>query len=54
VARVYSPEDGAVLGLQGMINDLIQKSDFDPGGDAPSAADLLPALRPTVLAGWPA
>jgi len=45
VARVYSPEDGAVLGLQGMINDLIQKSDFDPGGDAPSAVDLLPALR---------
>src|ERR1700692_892419 len=25
VARVYSPEDGAVLGLPGMINDLIQK-----------------------------
>jgi methylmalonyl-CoA mutase len=45
VARVYSPEDGAVLGLQGMINDLIQKSDFDPGRDAPSAADLLAALR---------
>src|SRR5205807_10542469 len=44
VARVYSPEDGAVLGLQGMINDLIQKSDFDPGVDAPSAVDLLPAL----------
>jgi methylmalonyl-CoA mutase len=45
VARVYSPEDGAVLGLQGMINDLIQKSDFDLTGDAARGADLLPALR---------
>jgi methylmalonyl-CoA mutase len=51
MARVYSPEDGAVLGLQGMINDLIQKSDFDPGGDAPSAADLLPALRSDSFGG---
>ena len=51
VARVYSPEDGAVLGLQGMINDLIQKSDFDPGGDAPSAVDLLPALRSDSFGG---
>jgi len=51
VARVYSPEDGAVLGLQGMINDLIQKSDFDPGGDAPSAADLVPALRSDSFGG---
>src|SRR6266436_2658532 len=51
VARVYSPEDGAVLGLQGMINDLIQKSDFDPGGDAPSAVDLLPAVRSDSFGG---
>jgi methylmalonyl-CoA mutase len=51
VARVYSPEDGAVLGLQGMINDLIQKSDFDPGGDAPSAADLVLALRSDSFGG---
>jgi isobutyryl-CoA mutase len=45
VARVYSPEDGAVLGLQGMINDLLQKSDFDPAGDGPRGGDILPALR---------
>jgi len=45
VARIYSPEDGAVLGLQGMINDLIQKSDFDLTGDAPQGAEVLPALR---------
>jgi methylmalonyl-CoA mutase len=29
VARIYSPEDGAALGLQGMINDVVSKSDFD-------------------------
>jgi methylmalonyl-CoA mutase len=29
VTRVYSPEDGARLGLQGMINDVVATSDFD-------------------------
>ncbi|MCB0482096.1 MAG: methylmalonyl-CoA mutase family protein [Flavobacteriales bacterium] len=32
ITRIYSPDDGRELGLQGMINDLIQKSDF-PLGD---------------------
>jgi len=45
VARLYSPEDGAVLGLQGMINDLMQQSDFDLGGDGPRGVDILPAVR---------
>lgn len=30
VSRIYSPDDGRSLGLQGMINDLLQKSDFIP------------------------
>ena len=29
VTRLYSPEDGARLGLQGMINDVVSASDFD-------------------------
>ncbi len=29
VCRIYSPEDGQKLGLQGMINDICQKSDYD-------------------------
>ncbi|NMG37106.1 methylmalonyl-CoA mutase [Azoarcus sp. TTM-91] len=37
VTRIYSPEDGASLGLQGMINDLVERCDFDLGGAAPSA-----------------
>jgi len=28
ITRIYSPDDGRALGLQGMINDLVQKSDF--------------------------
>jgi methylmalonyl-CoA mutase len=29
ITRIYSPDDGRSLGLQGMINDLVQKSDFE-------------------------
>ncbi len=36
VARVYSPDDGREMGLQGMINDLIEKSDFATGENPPS------------------
>ncbi len=28
IARIYSPDDGRAMGLQGMINDLLAKSDF--------------------------
>ncbi len=28
IARIYSPDDGRSMGLQGMINDLLQKCDF--------------------------
>jgi methylmalonyl-CoA mutase len=31
VSRIYSPDDGREMGLQGMINDLIKKSDFPLG-----------------------
>ncbi len=31
VTRIYSPDDGRHLGLQGMIDDLIQKADFTTG-----------------------
>lgn len=31
IARIYSPDDGRELGLQGMINDVIEKSDFPRG-----------------------
>ena len=31
VAKIYSPEDGAAVGLQGLINDLVSKIDFATG-----------------------
>jgi len=31
ITRIYSPDDGRKLGLQGMINDLLEKSDFPSG-----------------------
>src|SRR6266850_1359401 len=35
VARIYSPEDGQRMGLQGMINDILARCDFDPTQHAP-------------------
>jgi methylmalonyl-CoA mutase len=32
ITRIYAPDDGRSMGLQGMINDLVQQSDF-PTGD---------------------
>jgi methylmalonyl-CoA mutase len=31
ITRIYHPDDGRAMGLQGMINDLIQKCDFPVG-----------------------
>src|SRR6056297_2844512 len=31
ICRLYSPDDGREMGLQGMINDLVRKSDFPVG-----------------------
>jgi isobutyryl-CoA mutase len=45
VARIYSPEDGARLGLQGMIDDVIQTSDYDLTPLAPKAKDALSTLQ---------
>ncbi len=42
VTRIYSPEDGQKLGLQGMIDDMMARCDFDPGARAP---DDLAAIR---------
>ena len=42
IARIYSPDDGMEMGLQGMINDLVEKSDFPTGGkDATVSIDRI-------------
>jgi len=42
VARIYTPEDGQKMGLQGMINDMLARCDFDLAAHAP--ADLTQVL----------
>src|SRR3546814_6705356 len=39
VARLYSPEDGASMGLQGMINDVIRGCDYDLTPLAPQRSE---------------
>src|SRR5213592_5243916 len=39
VARIYSPEDGQRMGLQGMINDMLARCDFDLAQFAPKTLE---------------
>jgi len=57
VARIYSPEDGQKMGLQGMINDMVMRCDVDlaklaprdlkavKGGDRRKLAQLITTLE---------
>lgn len=46
VTRIFSPQDGAVLGLQGMINKVLELSDFSPADSGPvEEAQILSALQ---------
>ncbi|MAZ28790.1 MAG: methylmalonyl-CoA mutase [Cytophagaceae bacterium] len=44
ITRIYSPDDGRELGLQGMINDLVEKCDH-PVGDLALSQNITPALQ---------
>src|SRR5258705_8061487 len=43
VARIYSPEDGQKMGLQGMIDDMLARCDFDTAQYAPKDLQALKA-----------
>lgn len=45
VTRIYSPQDGSKLGLQGMINDVMAKSDFSLALSADNAKQIISDLR---------
>src|SRR3954467_1839540 len=50
VARISSPEDGQRMGLQGMINDMLARCDFDPAQKDPKTlAQTITALELGVL-----
>ena len=42
IARIYSPDDGREMGLQGMINDMVEQSDFPIGNKLNGEIDKLP------------
>jgi methylmalonyl-CoA mutase len=51
VSRIYSPEDGQRLGLQGIINDMVERCDQDPIGNGFGADQAgLAAKSPMVIA----
>ena len=49
VARIYSPEDGQSMGLDGMIGDMLVRSDIDLATHAPATLD---AIRGHGEAAW--
>lgn len=50
VTRLYSPQDGQQMGLQGMILDIIARCDFDPGAAAPTTLEAIQAGNWRALA----
>ncbi len=52
IARIYSPDDGRAMGLQGMINDLLRQCDFaKPRSALASSITALPARAPALIGG---
>ncbi|MEL6802299.1 MAG: methylmalonyl-CoA mutase family protein [Bacteroidota bacterium] len=50
IDRIYSPDDGRAMGLQGMINDLLEKSDFAVGDHLNGEIQQIPDRKPTAIA----
>lgn len=50
ITRIYSPDDGRSLGLQGMINDLVERADFPIGDKLNGEIDHIENKVPTAIA----
>ena len=50
VTKIYSPDDGRKMGLQGMINDLVQSSDYPLGGELNGAEKNLSKNNVSAIA----
>ena len=50
ITKIYSPDDGRSLGLQGMINDLVQQSDYAVGDTLTNELAQLESKNPTSIA----
>ena len=50
IARIYSPDDGRVMGLQGMINDMVSQCDFPTGKNVAGLEDELSVNNTNAIA----
>ncbi len=50
ITRIYSPDDGREMGLQGMINDLVQQSDYAIGDQLNGEVNELHTKNPKAIA----
>nr|WP_315183475.1 methylmalonyl-CoA mutase family protein [uncultured Flavobacterium sp.] len=50
ITRIYAPDDGRAMGLQGMINDLVQRSDYAIGDVLKDEIDHLEDKNPRAIA----
>lgn len=50
ITRLYHPDDGRAMGLQGMINDLVEKCDFPTGLNLNGEVEALHADNPKAIA----
>ena len=50
IEKIYSPDDGRAMGLQGMINDLVNRSDFPIGNNLNGEINHLEEKVPTAIA----
>ena len=50
IARIYSPDDGREMGLQGMINDLLQQADYPIGQSLNGQLKRVPKKDTTSIA----
>ena len=45
ITKIYSPDDGRKMGLQGMINDMIERCDISPSLDLPKKKGIQDLLK---------
>jgi isobutyryl-CoA mutase len=50
IEKIYAPDDGRAMGLQGMINDLVQRSDYPIGNKLNGEINHLEKKVPTAIA----
>ena len=50
ITRIYSPDDGRAMGLQGMINDLVRQSDYSLGESLTDEIEKLETRNPLAIA----